>query len=163
MFKDKHDVSQTQANHRFNCSQLWYIYHTLEHKTVIRFHKKTIPSRNDDQLARIKPHCRLLYRNFRNFSFVSDEQHWMKTIVFIRAMFQLLQTMSQKRRMTIIYLSHWLYRQMVSQSHSSGNVAWQLEKREFLRKPLNTVIPWMSITCIGLISLHHITLVSSSS
>jgi transposase len=76
MFNNKDGVSQTQASRRFDCSQP-YICHILKHKTEIRFHKKkNIPSRDDGQLAKIKPRCRFLYRNFRNFQFILDDESY---------------------------------------------------------------------------------------
>ena len=72
-----HDgVSQRQAARRFNCS-VSYINEIISTKTDIKYYKKKkIPYRNENQLTRIKPLCRYLYRNFRNFDFILDDESY---------------------------------------------------------------------------------------
>jgi hypothetical protein len=74
---DKHDgISQRQAARKFNTVQS-HISSTLQHKTNIRYYKKKkIPSRTDSQIARIKPLCRHLYRNFRNLEWILDDESY---------------------------------------------------------------------------------------
>jgi len=75
-FDHHHGVSQRQVARRFNCVQS-YISKILKDKTNIRYYKKKkIPHRSESQLARIKPLCRHIYRNFRNFDFVLDDESY---------------------------------------------------------------------------------------
>ena len=61
---------------RFDCSAS-HINRTISAKTDIKYYKKKkIPFRNDDQLTRIKTLCRYLYRNFRDFDFILDDESY---------------------------------------------------------------------------------------
>lgn len=76
MFDMHHGISQRQAARKFNTVQS-HISVTLRDKTNVRYYKKkTIPSRTDSQIARIKPLCRNLYRNFRNLEWVLDDESY---------------------------------------------------------------------------------------
>lgn len=76
MMDHHHGVSQRQAGRKFRISQS-YVNYILSTKTEIVYHKKKkIPTRTESQLARIKPLCRHLYRNFRNFNWVLDDESY---------------------------------------------------------------------------------------
>ena len=75
-FDHHHSVSQRQVARRFSCDQS-YISKILKNKRNIRYYKKKkIPHRSKSQLARIKPLCRHIYCNFRNFDFVLDDESY---------------------------------------------------------------------------------------
>ena len=75
-FDHHHGVSQRQVARRFNCDQS-YRSKILKNKTNIRYYKKKkIPHRSESQLARIKPLYQHIYRNFRNFDFVLDDESY---------------------------------------------------------------------------------------
>ena len=74
MLNHHDNVSQRQAARRFDCDPS-YINKIISTKTDIKYYKKkTIPFRSEEQIAKIKPRCRFLYRHFRGFDIILDDE-----------------------------------------------------------------------------------------
>ena len=76
MFDNRDGVSQKEAGLKFNCTQQ-YISWTLKNNSAIRcFKKKKIPLRTIDQIARIRPRCRRLYKILLSNSCIMDDESY---------------------------------------------------------------------------------------
>ena len=78
MFNQSDKVSQTQAVRSFKCSQQ-HICKTLKKYTSIRKRQKNlIPMRSEEQKAEAKKRYGRLYRNFKNLSWIIDDNLFLR-------------------------------------------------------------------------------------